>query len=151
MKSIVCLDIDGTITPSLRTDLELLKNELKKTVTYINTARPTSYCNTDLWKTTKEFTDKSKHYCFNGKLDMNNIDYSVNKSKVRNMDKIFNENKEYKELKQSCVILIDDVNSNIESVKSEGYDGIKVNPEKGITKNTIEIIKQKINMCEGSV
>tara|TARA_B110000483_G_scaffold61379_1_gene76332 strand:- start:5690 stop:6157 length:468 start_codon:yes stop_codon:yes gene_type:complete len=150
--SVLCLDIDGTITtaePDTLNHLLQFTNERRpKTDIFINTARPQSYCD-HFWKSTREFATQEKHKCFNGNIDTNNITQSVAQSKVRNMDQIYNETKLMNpNLQKPCHILIDDMNTNIAEVKKAGYDGILVDAKTGISQETINEIKSKLKYCE---
>lgn len=149
MSSVLCLDIDGTITTAkkdiLNTLIDISNNN--NTEIFINTARPQEYCE-NYWKHTGDFATKEKHKCFNGILDESNIVNSVSDSKVKNMNEIFQEMKHRKpNLQKSCVILVDDLLSNIKAVENAGFGGIHVHEEFGIDSNTIVEIKSKFELC----
>ena len=149
MNSVLCLDIDGTITTAKHDILSTLVDMSNKNHTeiFINTARPQVYCDQH-WKFTQDFATKERHKCFNGVLDESNIEKSVSVSKVKNMDEIFEEMKrENPDLQKSCVILIDDVLSNVNAVENAGFGGIHVHEKCGIDLNTIAEIKSKFKNC----
>lgn len=148
-KAVVCLDIDGTITTADDAVLTKMMSSINDTDTavYINTARPRQYC--DFWyEETEMFAPKTNHKCFNGELNVFDVTSSVAQSKLSNMNETYDEVKQVNStLERSCVILIDDLDTNIDIVKSNGYDGIKVDPYHGITNDTLQVLQQKIENC----
>ena len=149
----IALDIDGTLLPdgctlneNVMTRLDEINHKCGGNSMFINTARAQSYC-----KCPDDFTlqlaHKDDHFCWNSNLERSFKNMPV--SKVNNMDSILtriNERKEY-DIKKECVVIIDDIDINIESIKENGYHGLHVDPEYGITDSTINelesYLKQK--------
>lgn len=147
--SVVCLDIDETITTANNDVLQRMVKSFEdaQIEVFINTARPQLYC--DLFSgDTEQYAKKTNHKCFHGSLNMFDISGSVAKSKLHNMNEIYKEVKKQNEtLDKSCVILVDDLDTNLRIVRDNGYEGIKVNPTNGITDDTLQEIQHKFDIC----
>ena len=138
----VALDVDGTLTPSDPNVLLKMRDEVERLggSFYINTARPSEYCHSPN-PLTLAFSRKEDHHCMERKGSL-----GVSATKVENMSHIHTSSGVEK---KECVILVDDLPSNVGAVTSNGYSGVRVEPMTGITEETLEQVLEKGRRCRG--
>ena len=136
----VMFDIDGTLLPMHDPKaLGLILNsaaDLNASV-WINTARSEAYCENPFQT---QFVEKEKHRC------MSDFEDSVTQSKLDNMHNTGVDPK-----RNECVILIDDLKSNVDRVtKSKfGFTAFEVDPKFGIDMDTANSVRKVLSKCCG--
>ena len=137
----VALDVDGTLTSADPEVLIKLREEVYNLggTFHINTARSTEYCISPS-PLTLSFSPKEDHHC----MDRRRNSSSVTATKAENMSHI---QASAGVERRECVILVDDLPSNVDAVVSEGYSGVRVHPTSGVTEETLMSVLDRGRRC----
>lgn len=131
----IALDVDHTMTTADPAAMRRL-HDLHANDLYVNTAREASYC-VDPDSSTTRYVPQSRHTC--RPRGGHPVEW-----KVRNLMTIADD----ANTSSSCTVLIDDRPENLFGVRSHGFVGIQVNPETGITHDTVDQVLEIAQRCK---